>query len=66
MLTSFSDEESFPVREHGVITYVLYILLLSLRSILHRSIADSDPGSGAFLTLDPGLVKNQDPDPDPR
>ncbi len=27
------------------------------------SVADPDPGSGAFLHLDPGRVKSQDPDP---
>jgi hypothetical protein len=28
-----------------------------------NSVVDLDPGSGAFFTLDPGWVKNQDPDP---
>jgi hypothetical protein len=28
-----------------------------------NSVADPDPGSGAFLPLDPGWVQNQDPDP---
>ncbi len=28
-----------------------------------NSVVDLDPGSDAFLTLDPGWVKNQDPDP---
>ncbi len=27
------------------------------------SVADPDPGSGAFWPLDRGWVKNQDPDP---
>jgi hypothetical protein len=27
------------------------------------SVADSDPGSGAFLTPGSGMGKNQDPDP---
>jgi hypothetical protein len=31
--------------------------------LLKSSIADPDLGSCAFLTLDPGWVKNQDPDP---
>ena len=29
---------------------------------VNTSDADPDPGSGACLTLDPGWVKNQDPD----
>ena len=29
---------------------------------VNTSVADPDPGSGACLTLDPGWVKNQDPD----
>jgi uncharacterized UBP type Zn finger protein len=28
-----------------------------------NSVADSDPGSGAFLTPGSGMGKNQDPDP---
>jgi hypothetical protein len=27
------------------------------------SVADPDPGSGPFLTRDPGWIQNQDPDP---
>ncbi len=30
---------------------------------LESGVANPVPGSGALLTLDPGWVKNQDPDP---
>jgi hypothetical protein len=47
----------------------LDLLLSRIRSVTtKKSVADPDPGSGAFLTpgsgiRDPGWVKCQDPDP---
>jgi hypothetical protein len=36
---------------------------VNLLLLVPGSVSDPDPRSGAFLTLDPGWVKNQDPDP---
>jgi hypothetical protein len=48
----------------GIFSYLPEGLSTSVSEFIKISVADPDPGFGALRPLDPGWVKNQDPDSD--
>jgi hypothetical protein len=62
---------STPVNLHRILNFLfgnisaVFMSTESMFRIFVTSVADPDPGSGAFLTPGSGMVKSQDPDPYP-